>query len=775
MTMHRYTASVLRAIVAVPALCAFATISGCVAAPGDESLDDESIEGEDVGSSEGALETYASEVNLIAQHSGKCLSVQGASQADGANIRQWTCDDDDRREFALKSTGDGYYQLVAKHSGKCMAVSGSGTADGTDINQWTCGESDNQKFKPIPSENGHFSLLAMQGKKCVDVSGALDGADIRLWSCDGGADQRFQLAPTESRGNVLYGAWTSSGGQSATSAGNRSFVVEHRGPARAVTFDLSAPVDTYLYLLDASGNVLAQDDNGGGGTSSRITFTLSSGTYKLVAATFTAGMNAQFALSSDYASLRYPQKLFVKPASRFVWLYDDDGTGADDDVSIWRADLSDHPGYYSLGDVAMPSHSDFPRATFVVKGEGDVLAPPAQYVLTWTDKGSGGDHDVSVWRPVPPAGYTCLGHVAVSGYAMPSPDAIRCVKSAYVLSGAPAKIWDDSGSGADDNVGIWETTPHDYRGLPTSTFVARGSFDDNGGSDLYRVLNKSATANEELRGGAVTGLTAAMFAPRVTLDHAETYFPSSASFFLYNVYEDNGFLTTNENLGGANSTDPVFLDGQRPDQVRVPVYAQIVKRTGVSVDMTDVIYWMFYPYNNGKLVCMGYVTDAGCPTSYKRFGNHVGDWEHMTVRFIDGRPSQVFLAQHSDGDTFSYGQKHLELQGWHAGVYAAKGSHGLYRDAGKHVYEHLDNNDVLVDYTNYGAMWDTWNTVVPFEYQAIGSYTGALDFLNITSRWGNRKEECHVYEVVSGECVLNDGPEAPLVKDFAKPSYTELN
>jgi hypothetical protein len=767
--MHRFAFTALRTIAFIPTFCAFASVTGCAELPEDETFEDE-----ETAQAEDALETFASQFMLVAQHSGRCVVIEGASQGSGSMAEQWDCNGTDNGKFTLDSTGDGYYRIVAKHSGQCLDVSNGSTADGAPIAQWPCSNGDNQRFKPVPAGNGHYTLVAKHSGKCVDVSqvSTANGADIWQWNCYGGSNQLFKLAPVETRGNLLYGYWTSSGGQSVTSGQNRAITVDYSGPTRAVTFDLTSSIDTYLYLLDGNGNVLAQNDDFGGGASSRISYTLSTGTYKLVAATFGAGKTGEFAISSDLASLRYPQSLYVQPVTRFVWIYDDAGTEADNDVSIWRPDLAQNPGYYSLGDVAMPNHGGAPRTSFVVKGDGDLLAKPLDYNFVWDDKGSGGDHDGSFWEPVAPAGYTCLGHVAVNGYAKPSTELIRCIKSAYVIPANSAKIWDDAGSGADRDIGIWEATTQNYRGLPTSHFISRPSHSDNGGSGRYRALNKSATANEELRGGAVTGLVAAKFSPRIYMDTTEAYFPSSAAFFQANVHEDNGYLVTNQSLGCDNCTNPAFLDGQRPDQNRVPVYAEIVKHQNNGIDTTDVIYWMFYPYNNGKVVCVGAVTDWGCAGDPTRFGNHVGDWEHMTVRFIDGRPSQVFLAQHSHGDTFAYGQKHLDVAGFHANVYAAKGSHGLYADTGKHVYENLPNGDYLADYTSDGIAWDTWKTVVPFEWQSTGSYTGALSFLNITSRWGNRKSGCGFWEDLAGECILNDGPEAPMVKDFASPTFS---
>lgn len=163
------------------------------------------------------------------------------------------------------------------------------------------------------------------------------------------------------QGNVLYGYWSGSGGRNPSSPANRQFIVDHSGPGSTVTFHLSAPLDTYLYLLDASGNVLAQDNDSGGNLTSRLSYFLSPGTYKLVAATYASGQSGEFTLRADKVVLRYPQRLYVQAATSFNWIYDDHGTGADNDVAIWRANLGQYPGYYSLGDVAQPFHGSAPR------------------------------------------------------------------------------------------------------------------------------------------------------------------------------------------------------------------------------------------------------------------------------------------------------------------------------------------------------------------------------------------------------------------------------
>nr|WP_255653721.1 MULTISPECIES: Vps62-related protein [unclassified Myxococcus] len=573
--------------------------------------------------------------------------------------------------------------------------------------------------------------------------------------------------------NTLHGRWTPSGGQFPSSLDNRQFIVDYTGAPDVVTFELEANVGPYLYLLDTSNRVLAEVNNRDGGPVARISYYLNPGTYKLVAATTLVGRAGEFTLRSDKARLRAPLRLWVQATSGFDWIYDDFGTHADNDVSVWRPNLSQLPGYYSLGDVAMPDHNPAPRMTFVVKGEGDVLARPVDYTFVWNDRGTGGSHDVGFWHPVAPPGYTCLGSVAQLGYDKPSTDLIRCVRSEYVLPGTSSWIWNDQGSGGHNDGSVFQTGGVDHRALTVPVMVGQGGY---GGADASRfwALNKSMLANPELQGGLVDELAAFQYAPRIYLHPGEYYMPSSVEFFLANVHDTGTHLKTNQSLGCPSCTDPAFLDGQRPDQTHVPVYIQKVRRTslGMPTNVTDLIYWTFYPYNAGKEVCIGYDTGGGClGVGKSTFGNHVGDWEHLTVRFIDGRPAYVYMSQHSHGGLFEFGHKDMALSGFRPTAYAAQGSHALYATPGKHTYEYLPNNGTLDDMTGHGVSWNAWDRPVIFHWQPMGTFTGSLAWLNITSDWGNDKAGCdNIVSERSGECILNGGPTAPLKKGFAHPS-----
>ena len=58
--------------------------------------------------------------------------------------------------------------------------------------------------------------------------------------------------------------------------------------------------------------------------------------------------------------------------------------------------------------------------------------------------------------------------------------------------------------------------------------------------------------------------------------------------------------------------------------------------------IVDAFWFFFYSYNLGNEV-------FGI-----RFGNHVGDWEHVLVRFQNERPNALFFSEHFFGEAYSF-------------------------------------------------------------------------------------------------------------------------
>ena len=106
--------------------------------------------------------------------------------------------------------------------------------------------------------------------------------------------------------------------------------------------------------------------------------------------------------------------------------------------------------------------------------------------------------------------------------------------------------------------------------------------------------------------------------------------------------------TTAPSTDGQTETkeDPNELDignwkvvTERRDDVKV----QSINEIQDDYPHFHVTYWMFYPYSQGKTICTLDLGPLGplpiplifgmCLGTKKEFGNHVGDWEHMSLSF----------------------------------------------------------------------------------------------------------------------------------------------
>jgi hypothetical protein len=154
------------------------------------------------------------------------------------------------------------------------------------------------------------------------------------------------------------------------------------------------------------------------------------------------------------------------------------------------------------------------------------------------------------------------------------------------------------------------------------------------------------------------------------------------------------------------------------------------------------------------------------------FGNHVGDWEHITVRFHNAlEPYAVYCSAHDGGSVRNW--KDVEKDGDHPVIYSASGAHAFYFDAGAHVY-----STVLTDTTSQGSLWWPNMMTLAFDYNRKVGLNGAgwptwmsTDYANpgpnpndprsgAIYRWGNGRWGLPI----AGQYPLEDGPTGPIDK-----------
>jgi alpha-galactosidase len=116
--------------------------------------------------------------------SGKCLDVNGASQANGTAAIIWDCNGQPNQTW----TSNGAQELRV-YGSKCLDVYDQGSANGTAVIVWECNGQANQRWRL----NGDGSITAAGANRCLDVpnNATASGTAVEIWDCNGGAGQRW--------------------------------------------------------------------------------------------------------------------------------------------------------------------------------------------------------------------------------------------------------------------------------------------------------------------------------------------------------------------------------------------------------------------------------------------------------------------------------------------------------------------------------------------------------------------------------------------------------
>ncbi|XP_063881478.1 uncharacterized protein LOC135111735 isoform X1 [Scylla paramamosain] len=206
-----------------------------------------------------------------------------------------------------------------------------------------------------------------------------------------------------------------------------------------------------------------------------------------------------------------------------------------------------------------------------------------------------------------------------------------------------------------------------------------------------------------------------------------------------------------------------------------------------SEQQYTVTYWMFYPYNRGKNICtinLGFFgqmfkvkVNGVCYGEEITLGNHVGDWEHVSIKFKGSKPTHMYVSAHTFGAYYTYDAtnnrfiyeyedtregipmspvypKIIHLSGGsHPILYSARGSHGLWGAEGTNQYNSLP---LLQDETGKGTPWKIWKNLKLIDVQDPLSMQPYRHWWKYEGRWGNPSSKCHV--LLAGLCEHVKGP-----------------
>ena len=161
-------------------------------------------------------------------------------------------------------------------------------------------------------------------------------------------------------------------------------------------------------------------------------------------------------------------------------VFNDEGTGATKEVSIWSVNLP--KGYKSLGHLAVNSRNRPEYGYAVTSLLDNVFQDPLGLEKLWSHDNA----ERTIWKPLCQEGYGAVGHVAISRLDLPS-DAtaklVTCINAAYLSSNQNwEKIWTDAGSQIPVDVALFQLeamTKDEIGGLAMMAINSLSSFPSN--------------------------------------------------------------------------------------------------------------------------------------------------------------------------------------------------------------------------------------------------------------------------------------------------------
>ncbi|KAJ0500023.1 putative vacuolar protein sorting-associated protein [Helianthus annuus] len=321
------------------------------------------------------------------------------------------------------------------------------------------------------------------------------------------------------------------------------------------------------------------------------------------------------------------------------------------------------------------------------------LKTPLHYDLIWF---SG---TVYVWQPIPPEGYRCLGFAVTVDETEPDVEEVRCVRDDLTEN---CEV-DDVILEISKSLKLWNTkackTGIFCRGVTVGTFFCSTdtNFDDELDICCLRNVNFNHEAMPNLE--QVEALID-HYGPTVYFHPDEVYLPSSVQWFfdngtlLFKKGKENGIPVES---GGSNLPQGGKNDGEywldlpedTNDETLVKngnlesaeLYVHVKPALGGT--FTDIAMWIFCPFNGPVTFTVEFLN---INIEMNRVGEHVGDWEHFTLRIsnFNGELWSVYFSEHSGGEWVD--ASNLEfIDGNKPTVYSSKCGHASFPNAGTYI------------------------------------------------------------------------------------------
>jgi hypothetical protein len=119
--------------------------------------------------------------------SGRCLGVNHASTANGALLKQFTCDNAPNQRWRVERRGI-EHTFVNVKSGKCIGVDGASVKPGANLGQYNCGDAAPNQSWVLVSDTSDLvrNLRNVKSGLCIGVDRAstANGAQLKQFACN---------------------------------------------------------------------------------------------------------------------------------------------------------------------------------------------------------------------------------------------------------------------------------------------------------------------------------------------------------------------------------------------------------------------------------------------------------------------------------------------------------------------------------------------------------------------------------------------------------------
>lgn len=330
------------------------------------------------------------------------------------------------------------------------------------------------------------------------------------------------------------------------------------------------------------------------------------------------------------------------------------------------------------------------------------LRKPVSYTRIWAGD-AGPEYDPGyLWLPNAPSGYRPMGIIVSTEPEEPDLDAVYCVREDLTEPCEPCGL---ICSGDSRNLGfpfeIWNTRPC-KRGI-WERGVSVGTFTCSFLSDLSSPLDIACLKNCKDFIDAMPNLDQihaliGHYGPTVFFHPDEAYLPSSVQWFFKNgallcqdgESRDQPIDSEGSCLPCGGSNDGKFwIDLPEDEELSsflkrgniesAELYVHVKPALGGT--FTDIVMWVFCPFNGPVTLKVGLMS-----IPMARIGEHVGDWEHFTIRVCNftGELWGVYFSQHSGGEWVHASDLEF-IDGNRPIVYSSKSGHASFAHAGLYL------------------------------------------------------------------------------------------